>query len=188
MKNVEKTVNDLRKQLELCEQLCNDTCEYSNHPKYGEFEKLVKEQNHLISALETMMSLSEVLSKKNDRESNNHRIKTLLSTVINKSTGLASLIAVITKKKTNRREYWKSYYKKHKREIQLRHRGYTKKESTSNGRARNKEYILEYKYKTRERTAVLNKMRNFCFGGSSGKKDFLNELKRCVNSAKRDDE
>ena len=181
MKNIENKLEELKKQLEVCEQLCDGSCECTNHPKYGDFKEAVKEQNYLIAALESMINLSEMLSQKKDRESNDYRIKTLLSNVINKSTKLSSLITIITKKKTDRKENCKSYYKSHKREIQIRHRGYPK--NRTDWRIRNKEHCLEYNYKRQERDSVLNKMRRFCFcDASNGRKDFFNELKRCINS------
>ena len=181
MKDIKEITKRMKKQLETYNQLYNCSNKYSNHTKYAEYQQLIKEQDSLICALEAMINLSETSSTREEKESNGCKIKKLLSDAIKKSTKLSSLNAVITKVETDRKEYWKSYYKSHKREIQIRQRHYIKDRSTSDWKARNKEHLREYRFKTQKRTDFINKVRHHCFGYSSKKKEFLNELKRCVN-------
>jgi len=151
----------------------------NRHPLFSEFEILLNSQKVYLDLVKCHISASNQLSNDNSgRECIGRILNCLGSKIAKNEVRIKSLHLKMTKKKADRKAYYKKYYNEHRREIAARHRLYDK--SKYEKRYMSEELRKQYAFQHKDRISLVGKIGRFFSFDKGNSSDFFVSLKRAI--------
>ena len=154
----------------------------TDHPLLKEYEMLLKRQEAYLKLMESHQAISVMFCEdKKGKDFNDKIMESIYAQIVKNYSKVNSLYTRITRKKVDRKAYYKKYYNEHRREIAARHRSYDK--SIYKKSQRSQDVRRQYAYQHKNRISLIGKISRFFSFDKGSVSDYYSCLKRAIQHA-----
>ncbi len=154
----------------------------TDHPLLKEYEMLLKRQEAYLKLMESHQTISVMFCEdKKGKDFNDKIMESIYAQIVKNYSKVNSLYTRITRKKVDRKAYYKKYYNEHRREIAARHRSYDK--SIYKKSQRSQDVRRQYAYQHKNRISLIGKISRFFSFDKGSDSDYYSCLKRAIQHA-----
>ena len=156
-----------------------DALRETNHPLFGDYEALLNRQKTYLDLMEYHRTASTSFGENTpDCYFNDKIMDSIASRIAKNDARMTSLYSRMTRKKVDRKVYYRKYRDEHRREIAARHRQYDR--SKYNYSPKSEDYVKQYAFQHKDRTSLVMRISRFFSFDKGDSNDYFASLKRAV--------
>ena len=154
----------------------------NGHPLFSAYDNLLHSQKIFLDLMQYHREATNQLGEdKSGSELNGRILNYLGSRIAKNDVRIKTLFSRMTRKKADRKAYYKKYYNEHRREIAARNRSYDKSKYEKK-RKTSEELLKQYIFQHKDRFSLLERMGRFFSFDKGGRSEYFLSLKRAIKN------